>query len=148
MAIRSCWSYPERVSSEPYSVSVVLDRDYGLRLCELLRLGSVWAVESPTNRNIAQEIWRENPSRSHLDGLTIFSATEGSTSEQILIDELENVDLHHGHYSADPPYTILRVIGAQLTDEVRGMLSELGFDAFETTDGGFEATRPLSAAIA
>lgn len=136
------------MSSEPYSVSVVLDRDYGRRVRELLRLGPVWAVESPINRNIAQEIWREEPSRSHLDGLTIFNVAEGSTPEQVLIGQLDDVDLHHGHCSADPPYTILRVIGAQLTDEVRGMLSELGFDAFETTDGGFEATRPLSAAIA
>ena len=49
------------MSSFPYSVSVVLDCEFGPRIRELLKDGPVWAVDSPTNRDVAQMLWTESP---------------------------------------------------------------------------------------
>jgi hypothetical protein len=131
------------MNRDAYEVSIVLDRDYGSRLRGLLESGPVWAVDSPANRNVAQEIWKEFPSRSHLDGITIFSTGEVASHEEALIAEFDTIDMHHGIYSADPPYTIVRVIGNSLTVGLRAVLSPYGFDSFAITDEGFRASRPL-----
>ena len=128
---------------DPYEVFIVLDRDYGFRLRKLSESGPVWAVDSPANRGVAQEIWKEFPSRDHLDGITIFTAGEGTSPEEAFIVEFDTIDLHHGVYSAAPPYTIARVIGTSLTDKLRAVLSPYGFDSFTIMDEGFRATRPL-----
>lgn len=91
--------------TQPYRVFVVLDRDYGQRLAELAETGPVWIVDTPANRSVAQEIWAARPNRSHLDGVTTFKAPKDASSEDILIDELDTIDLHHGTHSASPPYT-------------------------------------------
>jgi hypothetical protein len=48
--MRSITFYPFRSEQEPYSVSIVLDRNYGQLLRELIEFGPVWIVESPANR--------------------------------------------------------------------------------------------------
>src|SRR5215471_2612830 len=95
----------------PYRVFVVVDRDYGTPLAELAESGPVWIVDTPANRSVAQQIWAAHPNRSHLQGVTTFKVPEGTSSEDILINELDAIDLHHGTYSASPPYTVLNVIG-------------------------------------
>jgi hypothetical protein len=127
---------------DPYEVSIVVDRDYGSRLRELLESGPVWAIDSQANREVAQEIWKEFASRDHLDGITIF-ATGKTSPEEAFVAEFDTIDIHHGVYSAGPPYTIARTIGTSLTDRLRAVLSSYGFDSFTTTDEGFKATRPL-----
>jgi hypothetical protein len=82
--------------TEPYRVFVVLDREYGQSLAELAEMGPVWIVDTPENRSVAQQIWSSHPSRSHLDGVTTFKFPDGTSSEDILIDELDTIDLHHG----------------------------------------------------
>lgn len=131
------------MGSAPYSVSIVLDRNYGSRLGELLKGGPVWAIDSPTNRECAQQLWAELPDRDHLDGVTVFRSAEDRSAEQMLIDEMGTIDEHHGIYSADPPYTVIRVVGSALTPEVRQLLESFGFDSFSITSGGFDAVRPL-----
>jgi len=127
----------------PYRVFVVLDRDYGQRLDELAQNGPVWIVDTPANRAVAQQIWAAVPNRSHLEGVTTFKSPEGGSSEDILINELDTIDLHHGTYSANPPYTVVEVIGAGISDKVKESFAEFGFDQFEGTPQGFRATRPL-----
>jgi hypothetical protein len=134
------------MSSAPYSVSIVLDRSYGVRLRELLNAGPVWAVDSPANRDCAQQIWAEFPARNHLHGITLFK-TEYPSPEQMLIDQMGTIDVHHGVYSADPPYTALSVVGSTLTPQVRQVLGSFGFDSFTVTDEGFRAVRPLPASL-
>jgi hypothetical protein len=131
------------MSLVPYSVSVVLDREFGPRLRGLLDTGPVWAVDSPANRDSAHKLWLEFPARDHLDGVTVFKAGADSSPGQMLIDEMETIDMHHGVYSADPAYTVFRVIGCELQPEIRETLAKFGFDSFSHTDDGFEATRPL-----
>ena len=38
----------------------------------------------------------------------------------------DTIDMHHGIYSADPPYTVICVIGAALTATVRAAVSPYG----------------------
>lgn len=131
------------MSAAPYSVTVVLDRAYCPLLRELFQDGPVWAVDSAANRECAQQLWKEHPDRNHLDGITIFKSPEDRSPGQMLIDHMGTIDDHHGVFSADPAYTVLRVIGSGLTQEIRDLLSGIGFNVFTATDEGFQAVRPL-----
>jgi hypothetical protein len=135
------------MSEIPYSVSVVLDREFGERIYELMKMGPVWAVDSIANRETAQKIWNESPSRDHLNGVTVFDAPTDHAPEQLLIGEMDTIDLHHGVYSADPAYSVLHVAGCGLSPSVQEKLSEFGFDSFIQTPLGFEATRPVPSAL-
>jgi hypothetical protein len=134
------------MSTAPYSVSVVLDRAYGSRLAELIALGPVWIVDSPVNRAVAEDMWAKFPKRSHLYGITTFKAAETDSPEEMLIGNLGTIDLHHGFHSADPPYTVLEVVGVRLTARIEAALAGFGFDSFPASDDGFRAVRPLAAA--
>ena len=129
--------------SEPYRVVVVVDRNYGQRLARLADSGPVWVVDSPTNRTAAQQIWAVDPTRSHLEGVTTFKSPEERSSEDILINELDTIDLHHGTHSANTPYTVLDVIGTTVTGKLKTELEQFGFDDFQETPQGFRAVRPL-----
>lgn len=74
---------------QPYRVFVVPDRDYGQRLPDLAQTGPVWIVDTPANQSVAQQIWAAHPNRSHLQGVTTFKAPEGTSSEDVLINELD-----------------------------------------------------------
>jgi hypothetical protein len=54
---------------------------------------------------------------------------------------LDTIDLHHGPYSSEHPYTGLRVVGAAATDAVRAALADLGFVLIGSDAQGFTATR-------
>jgi hypothetical protein len=129
--------------TEPCRVFVVVDRHYGQRLTELARSGPVWIMDTPANRTVAQQIWTADPNRSHLEGVTTFKSPEGSSSEDILINELDTIDLHHGTYSTNPPYTVLDVIGTAITARLRAELAQFDFDEFQETAQGFRAVRPI-----
>jgi hypothetical protein len=133
---------------DAYRVFVVLDREFGERISALAQTGPVWIVDTPLNRAAAQKIWAVHPNHSHLVGVTTFKAGDDSSPEDSLINELDSVDLHHGTHSADPPYTVLEVIGAEMIERVKTGLSELGFNEFQTTKEGFRAVRPLPSAPA
>jgi hypothetical protein len=116
--------------TDPYRVFVVVDRDYGQRLSELTQAGPVWIIDTPANRTVAQQIWATDPNRSHLEGVTTFKFSEGSSPEDIIINELDTIDLHHGPYSANPPYTVLDVIGTAVTPRLKAEFAEFGFNEF------------------
>jgi len=130
--------------TEAYRVFVVLDREYGDRLHDLSRSGPAWIVDTPANRITAQKIWSTHPNRSHLEGVTTFKTDAKSSTEDILINELDMIDLHHGTYSADPPYIVLEVIGASISERLRTKLSQFGFNEFRQTSQGFQAVRTAS----
>ncbi|HEX4005897.1 MAG TPA: hypothetical protein VHX60_06960 [Acidobacteriaceae bacterium] len=129
----------------PYSVSIVVDRKFGPKLRKLFESGPVWIVDSPSNRESAQDLWKTFPSHGHLDGITVFDASSDRSAEQMLFDEFATIDLHHGEHSADPPYTVVRVFGTASTAKIEGYLSEYGFASFNATQEGFQAIRPLPA---
>lgn len=135
------------MNQEPYSVSIVVDRNYGQLLRELIEFGPVWIVESPANRESSQQLWESFPTRTHPDGVTLFKAAETSSPEDMLVDWMDTIELHHGVYSADPPYTAIRVVGTTVTPHLREVLGTFGFDSFTMTDEGFRAVRPLVTAL-
>jgi hypothetical protein len=132
--------------NNPYSVFVVLDGEYGTRLSQLVVKGPVWMVDTITNRAAAQAFWNAFPDRDELDGVTVFTSKNSDSAEATFLCEIGTIDIHHNARSADPPYTVLEVIGTSLSEKIKTELSEYGFDEFLTTSVGFRAERPLSAA--
>lgn len=132
--------------SSEYRVFIVVDTDYGEHLHELAQSGPVWIVGTSVNREAVQKVWAERSGVSHLEGVTTFDSS-AKPPEDALIGVLDAVDLHHGIYSADPPYTALEVIGASATDKVKAEMAEYGFNSFQTTATGFRAVRPLPRAL-
>ena len=126
----------------PYKVCVIVDRNFGAQLNEFERGVPVWIVESPDNKPVVQRLWQERTAESHLEGITIFADSAGLSAEEILLGELDTIDLHHGIHSANPPYTVLEIVGVNLTVSVKTELVSLGFDDFQSTSTGFIATRP------
>jgi hypothetical protein len=53
--------------------------------------------------------------------------------------ELATIDLHHGSYSADPPYSTLQVIAAAVSENIKLAMGEYGFEEFRSNGDGFEA---------
>jgi hypothetical protein len=129
--------------AQPYRVFVVVDRDYGQHLTALAETGPVWIADTPVNRCAAEAIWVAHPNRRHLESVTTFKVLDGTSSEDMLINELDTIDLHHGTYSANPPYTVLDVIGTPITARLKAELGEYGFDDFQETAQGFRAVRPI-----
>ena len=127
----------------PYSVTVILGRTYGDGLLTLPVGTAVWIVDTPPNRAAAQRVWAQRTSDSHLDGVTTFKTREGASPEEMLLGELDAIDLHHGTYSAEPPYTILEVIGGAATEQIKSAMAAFGFTEFTRTAWGFRAVRPL-----
>ncbi len=131
------------MTNEPYKVVVVVDASFGERLLQLPEGTPVWIVDTPLNRKAAEFAWQSRASKSHLDGITTFKVQSGVSAEENLVRELDNIDLHHGWYSAPSPYTVLEVIGTALTHSLRAELGNFGFNGFNETSYGFSATRPI-----
>jgi hypothetical protein len=129
----------------PYKVYIVVDRSFGERLASLPQGVPIWIVDTPVNTPVARRLWkeREGTENPHLTGITTFHGSGAIAPESILVDELDTIDLHHGSFSADPPYTQLEVFGARLCEETRTELSQYGFDEFEVTPDGFRCSRPV-----
>src|SRR5215510_14634177 len=120
-----------REKSSVHEVLVVLDPNFGDRLRDAWRGQPVWITMSPVNSPEVQALWANTPSSSHLTWITDpheitgFAHEEGVAAEDRLLAQLDTIDDHHGPYSTNTPYTVLTVIGAQLTEPVRAALSEL-----------------------
>jgi len=124
-----------------YSVAMVLDTEFADRLLALASRMPVWIVDTPANRSAAQRFWDSNQSRTDLDGVTTFKVDPAQTPETWLSNVLGDVDLHHGQYSHNPPYSAVEVFGATLTPEVREAFAEFGLIDFVQRPGGFVAAR-------
>jgi hypothetical protein len=129
------------MQKSPYTVLVVLDRKFGERLTTLPPGVPAWVIDSPVNTPIVHRIRTERPAQDHLTGITCFSGFEGGSPEDLLLNELDMIDLHHGSYSADPPYTKIEIFGVSLTNTIKDALVEYGFDNFQSGIDGFSATR-------
>jgi hypothetical protein len=122
-------------------VGVVLHENYGDTLLDLLSRMSVWVVDTPTNRAAAETIWASRPDHNKLTSLTTFKVAADASAAERCLGELDTIDLHHGEYSTNPPYSELEVFGLVLTEDIRRRFTEAGFDRFEITEDGFVAYR-------
>jgi hypothetical protein len=127
----------------PYKVYVVVDREFGEQLAALPVGVPVWIVSAPVNRGVAERLWKEHKQETHLTGITVFKGQTSLSPEELLLSQMETIDLHHGFYSATPPYTILEVLGVPLSERIKAELSQFGFDEFDTNASGSSAVRPL-----
>jgi hypothetical protein len=126
---------------QPYSVYIVVDRNFGERLASLPIGVPVWIVDTPANTAVAQRLWKERPRENLLTGITIFKVSTADSPEKILIGELATIHLHHGMYSRKPPYTRVLVMGAPLSEKIKLAFADYGFDEFSSTPERFQADR-------
>lgn len=129
-------------TEHPYEVLVVLDPEFGERLKDWWPGRPVWIVNSEVNNRAAESLWKNAPDQhGHLTGISGLTHYLDRGSEGCFLAYLDTIDLHHGPLSADPPYTVMRVIGACLTPTVREALCDYGFSRLEANPEGFVAFR-------
>ena len=128
-------------STPPYRVHMVVDPAFGERLSDMPVGEPVWILASPINEPVVRQLWRQRPSESHLDGITLFRSI--GSPEEAFLGQLGNVDLHHGVHSAWPPFSLLEVVGCLPSEEVRSALAEFGFSVSFISPEGFSARRTI-----
>jgi hypothetical protein len=121
----------------PFRVRVVVDPSFGERLATLPADEPVWIIHSELNTPIAHKLWRERSAASYR---TTFAACDEPDPEDQFLGQLDTIDLHHGHYSSSPPYSIIEVIGCPASDRVRAALDKKGFSIDVITAAGFVAS--------
>ena len=121
-------------------VTLVLEPNYGDGLASLAAISHVWVIDTPANRTAASEYWAQNPKAEVETGITTFKSMDESRWESCL-KMLDTIDLHHGKYSSNPPYSVFDIIGCPLTKAVKSALEDLGFTRFEEMVEGFRASR-------
>jgi hypothetical protein len=120
-------------------VILVLDRNYGAELSSVPD-GHIWLIESPSNLEAAASYWARHESTVE-HGVTTFKAADSESGSEMCLNILNTIDLHHGEYSSDPPYSVLEVVGAPLNHSVKAAIETFGFSRFESTINGFRALR-------
>jgi len=133
------------MNEEQYRVHVVVDPEYGERLRDLPVGEPVWVVDSERNHPVIRALWREHEGLDESAGITSFTFNRGGTCEDWLVAELSTIDLHHGEFSHDPPYSVLNVIGVGWSRAIQEELDRFGFGGHEATGDGFVARRLRSA---
>ena len=131
------------MGEKPYGVHVVVDPSYAERIRALPIDEPAWIVDSVDNHPVIRSLWHEQEGLESLGGITSFTFDPAAGPEDRLIAELAVIDLHHGEFSHDPPYSILNVIGVQWSERIRRELGGLGFDRWEATPQGFTCTRDV-----
>jgi hypothetical protein len=95
----------------------VVDAQYGDAIRALSRDRHVWAVKSPVNDPVIEEVWASAPHHWLVSGVTAFNA--GHSAEDSCLSILGVIEEHHGPYSHDPPLTEIEVVGVQPTAALR-----------------------------
>src|SRR5687767_6358660 len=121
--------------SVTHSVAVVVDREFGDALRELASRVPVWVCDTPTNRRIAEAHRLARPHPSNQRGLTTFRVTDRATAQQMLLEVMDMVDLHHAEWEC------LEIYGVGPTRRIRDALAELGVSELERTSYGFRCLR-------
>ena len=126
------------------SVAIVVEPAFGARLIELSQRMPVWVCDTPINRAAVDQCLQ---SGHPPPDITIFRVGDEDSHESMLLSVVGDVDLHHGEYSKEYPWTDLHVYGAALTSEVRDVLSEYGIHTFSDAPSGFWCTRGARGAV-
>lgn len=129
------------MNDKPYRVHVVVNPHYGESIPGLPVEEPAWVVDSQDNHPVIQALWDERKRTDHLTGITSFKFDGEASPEDWLVSILASIDLHHGKFSHDPPYSILNVIGVKCSDRIQKELNEFGFNQYKPTPEGFIATR-------
>jgi len=134
---------------EPYRVAMVVDREFGSQLSALANRLHVWICDSPANRPAIEAIWRAQGDRKYdiESGATIFNCAPDQSVEDALVNIIGTVDLHHGEYSHEPPWSVIEVIGCEPTPRIRSAFAEFGAEIAGVHPDRFEARRAIGGAV-
>lgn len=126
----------------PYTIALVLDPEFGQKLATLAARVHTWAIDTPTNRAVAERMWKATESEGHdiETGVTTFKP-QGAGAEEWCLAVVDQLDVHHNHYSHDPAYSVLEVYGARLSERIREEFGRYGLVHFEETTQGFIAKK-------
>ena len=125
-----------------YRVHLVVDRAFRAGEWQLPLNEPVWIVETAENRHYVTESTKARPGQDHLTGVTPFNDSPESTPEDLAVRMFSTIDLHHGEYSAEPPYDALRVIGARLSPDLVAAAGAFGLSEVNGRDFDFELRLP------
>lgn len=114
---------------------LILDGEFGERLLALTR-ERVWVLESATNRSVAEEIWRADPTAR----LEMISQSPTLNREDEFARALQSLPLPIGENAR------LHVIGVRLNHRVREALANAGLEFVEHTVDGFTVRQIADAA--
>lgn len=131
------WLVNERSSKMALSktiVAVVVDQEFGSRLWELAHHVPVWVCNSEANGPVIQELWELSRLSPNQTAVTSFSRPN-SAPEQVFMDNLETIDLHH------PSWLVLEVYGTSRSVEITAALQQYGVIEFQDNPIGFKAMR-------
>lgn len=129
------------MDSAPHKVAIVVDREFSNQLSGLASTMHVWVCDTPSNRAAAGAIWDDDPNYDLESGVTTFDfSTEASATENVNA-VLGEVDLHHGEYSHDPPWSVIQVFGCMPNENLTAAFALFGAKIFLTGPDTFEARR-------
>ena len=126
---------------------VIVDPDYGELLERSARSAPVWIVDTPTNREVFVRLWNHlsNPDHRAKGAITSFKITNPQDRMGNLLGILPELETHHGevggNYLVFPPGFVLKVIGLELTENVKSALRDFGFKSFVGIPVGFQACK-------
>ncbi|WP_424361105.1 hypothetical protein [Methylocystis parvus] len=112
---------------------IVVDPAFAERLDAEAEIQPVWLCDTPINRRAAEIFWAKKPAPP--GRVTTFRATGSGSREQMLLDILDTVDMHH------PSWTRLRVIGVQPSAAIQSALAGFGPGSLEAVGSGFAFER-------
>jgi hypothetical protein len=126
-------------------VHLVVDRAFRAIDWQLPTNEPVWIVDTAANKPYVTESQRNRPGQDHRTGVSTFTDSPDSTPEVLAARMLPVIELHHGEYSANPPYDSLHVIGARKSAELLAGTSIMGLVEVIGQDFDFECRVPNDA---
>jgi len=124
------------MNNKEYRVHVIVDLHYGERIF-LIPVGEpAWVIDSEANYEPIRSLWKKRKAPEG-GGITAFKFYPDGNPEDWFIDQMYDIDLHHGEYSHQPPYSVLNVVGVNWSDQIASELKKYGFTEYEITDEGF-----------
>jgi hypothetical protein len=89
---------------------------------------------------VIKKLWDQRKATSS-DGITSFKFDVAASPEDWLLARISDIDLHHGNFSHNPPWSILNVIGVCWSQRIAEELAQFGFTQHVETKVGFEAKK-------
>lgn len=120
-----------------YRVGLVLDRSFKGNLSELSKRIHLWVCDTPDNRIAIKAVWNNSKEYSTEFGVTSFRVEESDDIHDMAERVINQIWEHHGEPSREVPMNVLEVYGANLSPEIKEVLSANGFERFERTEYGF-----------
>lgn len=108
------------------SIAVVFTPDFADSLERVAFHTPVWLVDTPANRNAAEDAWRRAVEWPHIS-VTLFREDDW----RVLLDQI----------ALRERFDVVEAIGAPLTPATREALDAAGFVRVEETATGFRARR-------